>query len=180
MKFTKDIIKNYSIGNYTYGKPEIVSRWGGDLQIGKFCSIANNVKIFLAGNHRVDWVTTYPFPRIFEKFQGIKGAVRAEGKTIIGNDVWIADGATILPGVVVSDGAVIGSRTVVSRNVDPYCIFVGNPGRSVKRRFDDDSIMKLLKIKWWDWDINKIQENIPLLCGEDIKLFIDKHYKGGV
>ena len=170
----------HTAGVGTYGKVSVPDSSSSVLTIGKYCSFAHEIKVMLDCDHNVDWVTTYPFPRIFEKFQGIKGAVRAEGKTIIGNDVWIADGAIILPGVVVSDGAVIGSRTVVSRNVDPYCIFVGNPGRSVKRRFDDDSIMKLLKIKWWDWDINKIQENIPLLCGEDIKLFIDKHYKGGV
>lgn len=158
------------IGDFSYGCPEIL-HWGeaAQLKIGKFCSIANGVKIFLGGNHRVDWVTTYPFsgPKLSKIWLGkrrIEGQPATKGDVIIGNDVWIGYDATILSGVKIGDGAVIGANAVVAKDVRPYAIVVGNPAKEVRRRFDEEIIQKLLEIRWWDWPVEKIKKNIPLLC----------------
>jgi acetyltransferase-like isoleucine patch superfamily enzyme len=173
--FTRTLLANRNdciIGDYTYGNPEILE-WndGKKLCIGKYCSIAEGVKIFLGGNHRVDWLTTYPFNIINDNFQNakdIKGHPASKGDVIIGNDVWIGYGAVILSGVTIGDGSVIGAFTVVSKNVDPYSIVVGNPMKEVKKRFSADVIDKLLALKWWDWEINKINDNVKILCSNDI------------
>ena len=179
MKYTKDIYKKYPIGEYTYGNPAIIDHWGGNLRIGKFCSIADSgVVIMLGGNHRSDWITTYPFTKIFyQEFKHINGYPEKNGDTIIENDVWVCRDVLILPGIVIGDGAVIGARTVVSKNVPAYSVFVGNPGRVVKKRYSDDIIEKLLEIKWWSWDIDKIKKNVDLLCSDNISDFIEKNHK---
>jgi acetyltransferase-like isoleucine patch superfamily enzyme len=168
--------KKYKIGRYTYGKP-LVLDWNENstLKIGSFCSISGNVTILLGGNHRPDWVTTYPFNKIFKEFKHIKGHPNTKGDVIIGNDVWIGYGATILSGITIGDGAVIGPDTVVTKSVQPYSIVVGSPGRVIRKRFDDSTIKKLLQIKWWDWDIGKIKRNIPLMLDKDIDNFIKKN-----
>lgn len=172
--YTKDVLKRNDciVGEYTYGKPEILE-WGENkkLYIGKYCSIASNVKIFLGGNHRIDWITTYPFNIINDDFPNaceIKGHPASNGDVVIGNDVWIGYGATILSGVTIGDGAVIGAHTLVSKNIAPYTIVVGNPMMVVKKRFTDDVIDKLLKLKWWNWENKKINENIKILCSNDL------------
>ena len=178
---TKAAYKNYSIGDYTYGDPVVLGRWGGNLKVGKFCSIADNVVIMLGGNHRSDWITTYPFTNIYDKeFGHIKGSPEQSSDTVIGSDVWICRGVLILPGVVIGDGSVIGARTVVSKNVEPYSVFVGSPGRVVKKRFSPDLIEKLLEIKWWNWNIEKIKENVHLLCSDNLSAFVEKHYRSGM
>lgn len=168
--------KKYEIGRFTYGEPLIVG-WNecSTLKIGSFCSIAGKVTIFLGGEHRSDWVTTYPFNVIFNEFKDIKGHPRTKGDVIIGNDVWIGSGVTILSGVTIGDGAVIGASAVVAKSVEPYSIVVGNPARVVKKRFSEEIISKLIKIKWWNWDIDKIKENIPMMLNKDILEFIEKH-----
>ncbi len=166
----------YKIGKYTYGYPKIMN-WneGAKLEIGSFCSIADEVVIFLGGNHRNDWITTFPFNVLFENYKYIKGHPATKGDVIIGNDVWIGYGATILSGVHIGDGAVIGARSVVSRNVEPYSIVIGNPAKEVKKRFDPETIEELLKLKWWNWEINKIKDNIELLQSNKIIEFIEKN-----
>ncbi len=177
--YTKDNFskKRYQIGDFTYGKPQVYD-WGegANLIIGKFCSIASDVKIFIGGNHRTDWITTYPFPRMHEwpEVLGIKGHPSTKGDVVIGDDVWIANGATILSGVKIGSGAVIAGQAVVTKDVEPYCIVAGNPAKFIKKRFDDDSINKLLKIKWWDWPIEKIKQNVEILCSNDIKKLFDR------
>ncbi|MCL5783751.1 MAG: CatB-related O-acetyltransferase [Patescibacteria group bacterium] len=167
--YTKDLIpEKYrsNIGDYTYGNPQILE-WGegARLKIGKFCSIADQVVIFLGGNHRVDWVTTYPFNVLdWPEAKGISGHPATKGNVVIGNDVWIGYGVTILSGITIGDGAIIGARTVVTHNVDPYSVVVGNPGRQVKKRFDDQIIQKLLEDPWWNWPLEKIKKNIRRLC----------------
>lgn len=177
MKYTKDNpnYKQYDIGEHTYGFPTIYD-WpnSGKLKIGKFCSIAPNVNILLGGNHRPDWVTTYPFSD-FHGFRQFKGHPSSKGNVIIGNDVWIGMGANILSGVTIGDGAVIGLNTVVSKSVEPYSIVVGNPMKEISKRFSDKQIKEMLKIKWWDWDFEKIKENMPLLLNDKIDQFIKKH-----
>ena len=165
--------ESIDIGDFTYGLPKILS-WGesAHLKIGRFCSISDDVEIYLGGEHRTDWVTTYPFHSLF--MNPIDGHPRTKGDVIIGNDVWIGRGATILSGVVIGDGAVIGAQAVVAKHVLPYAIVAGNPIRYIKFRFTDDQIVELLKIKWWDWDHKKIIKYMPLFESTDIKKFIAK------
>ena len=166
----------YAVGAYTYGVPTVYA-WGegAKLVIGKFCSISSNVEIFLGGEHRTDWVTTYPFNIRFRSAKSFKGHPMTRGAVIIGNDVWIASGVKILSGVTVGDGAVIGAGAVVTSNVPAYAIAAGNPSRIVRYRFDTSIINQLLLIKWWDWSIEKIERNLPLMLSNDIDKFIHTH-----
>jgi virginiamycin A acetyltransferase len=170
----------YSIGKYTYGLP-IVKDWhqGSTLEIGNFCSIAENVTILLGGNHPVDWVSSFPFGVIFENFQERYYEHRgklSKGDVIIGNDVWIGINATILSGVKIGDGAIVAANAVVTKNVEPYTIVGGNPAKILKKRFSDEAISKLLVIQWWNWDIGKIEENLDLIVSDKIELFVDRHF----
>jgi acetyltransferase-like isoleucine patch superfamily enzyme len=166
-----------SFGKYTYGNPNIY--WGNSgakLIIGNFCSIADNVNIYLGGNHRMDWVTTYPFGHIhtnvFNTFNG-NGHPSTKGDIIIGNDVWIGSNVTIMSGVTIGDGAVIANNSHIVKDVEPYCLTGGNPAKLIKYRFTTEQIQKLLDIKWWYWDDEKINKNIHLLCNENIDYFIN-------
>jgi acetyltransferase-like isoleucine patch superfamily enzyme len=179
--FTKDFFKNesYKIGEFTYGKPHIF-HWGekADLSIGKYCSIARDVKIFLGGNHRTDWVSTYPFNVIsdnFPKAKNIQGHPATRGDVIIGNDVWIGYSATIFSGVTIGDGAVIGAFSVVTKNVKPYEIVAGNPARSIRMRFDEVTIFNLLKIAWWNWPVERINSQVEYICDNNIQEFIKRN-----
>lgn len=171
---TKDLCIQFrdQIGEYTYGFPEIFPFKDRTVKIGKFCSIANDVKIFLGHEHYMKRVSMYPF-NDFGDFTIDKDTFGySKGDVIIGNDVWIGYGAIILSGVTIGDGAVIGARSVVTKNVEPYTVVVGSPARPVKKRFEDETISRLLKIKWWNWSKEKIQRNLSLLCSEDISAFI--------
>ena len=180
--YTKDLLpKKYSIGEYTYGHPHVME-WeeGATLKIGKFCSIAPNVTIILGGNHRKDWITTYPFPAfplIWPEAKNIKNYITTKGDVIIGNDGWIGYGTIILSGVKIGDGSIIGAGSVVTKDVLPYTIVAGNPAREIGKRFDEETIKKLLQIKWWEWPIDKVKKEIPLLLSGNVKEFIKKHAK---
>lgn len=162
---------NVTIGKYSYGTPVIHFGKLEDkkLVIGKFCSIGKNVHVYLGGNHRTDWITTYPFPAKFTWAKKIQNYRVSKGDVIIGNDVWIGADVTILSGVAIGDGAVIGAGTVVTKDVPPYSMVVGNPGRVVKYRFDKDDVEYLLQLKWWDWDLKEIEDNIKYLLNDDIQ-----------
>jgi acetyltransferase-like isoleucine patch superfamily enzyme len=167
-----------SIGKYTYsdGNPKVFYQNNdAKLVVGKFCSIASSVTIYLGGNHRVDWVTTYPFGHInqdkFTDFNGV-GHPSTKGDVIIGNDVWIASDVTIMSGVTIGDGAVIANNSHVVKDVEPYSMVGGNPAKLIKYRFTKEQIEKLLEIKWWDWDDDKINKYTPLLCNNNIDDFI--------
>lgn len=166
-----------SFGKYTYGNPEI--RWDNPhakLIVKNFCSIACNVKIYLGGNHRVDWISTYPFGHIhkdvFNNFNG-EGHPSTKGYVIIGNDVWIGANVTIMSGVNIGDGAVIAANSHVVKDVEPYTLVGGNPAKLIKYRFTKEQIEKLLEIKWWDWDDEKINRFSTILCSNDIDNFIN-------
>ena len=166
------------VGRHTYGHEQITVRhWGepAELRIGSFCSIADRVDVFLGGNHRPDWVTTFPFPAFpdaWPQARGIEGVPVTNGDVVIGNDVWIGSNATIMSGVTVGDGAVIGTDSCVTRDVPPYAIVGGNPAQLLRMRFEPATVERLLAIRWWEWDDERIAANAKLLCDGDIEAFI--------
>lgn len=183
--FLKNIVKspNIIVGDYTYYDDfENVENFeknvkyhfdfiGDKLIIGKFCMIASDVKFIMNGaNHLTNALTTYPFA-IFGK--GWEDAMTGKqypqkGDIIVGNDVWIGYNATIMAGVTIGDGAIIATNSTVIKDVEPYSIVGGNPAIEIKKRFSIDQIERLLQLKWWEWDIAKITENIQYLTDSDI------------
>ncbi len=169
--------RRYDIGEYTYGKPKVYAHDSDTkFKIGKFCSIARDVTISLGGEHHTKRVTTYPFEYFFEDVWSHENHAGSKGNITIGNDVWIGHDATILSGVTIGDGAVIGAKTLVAKSIQPYEVVGGNPARKIRLRFSDSEIEKLLKIKWWDWPIEKILQETPYLLSEDISIFIERHF----
>jgi len=172
-----------TVGKYTYGADSIeLKQSGADLHIGKFCSIANGVKVYLGGNHKVDWITTWPFGDkhrdIFSKFQGCHSF--SKGSIFIGNDVWVGSNAVIMSGVKIGHGAVIAAHTVVTKDVPPYCVFAGNPGRIKKMRFSEEDIKFLLDLKWWDMSDEEINEISPILCSNNFDKLKEKYEKSNL
>jgi chloramphenicol O-acetyltransferase type B len=127
----------------------------------------------MGGNqgHNHDFFASYPLEVLRENFDGYKNsspiAYERKGDTVVGNDVWIGVEALILPGVKIADGAIIGARSVVTKNVGPYEVCAGNPAKLIRKRFSDDVIELLLKIQWWNWDVEKIRANIDVLVSKD-------------
>jgi virginiamycin A acetyltransferase len=143
------------------------------LIIGKFCSIACGARFLLtSANHTSKSLSTYPFPIFFEEWDLDKKQVASawdkKGDIVIGNDVWIGYEAVVLSGVHIGDGAIIGSRAVVTKDVAPYTVVGGIPAKEVKRRFDEETIEKLQKIQWWDWRFDKIQRFLPDIMNGEI------------
>ncbi|HNA87128.1 MAG TPA: CatB-related O-acetyltransferase [Nitrospira sp.] len=169
----------YKFGKWTYGIPKIY-QWGegANLTVGAFCSIADGVQIFLGGEHRTDWVSTYPFPVFWESARAIPGHPGTKGDVVIGNDVWIGHEAVILSGVRIGDGAVVGARAVIRSDVPPYHIAAGNPARVVRARFDEMTINRLLALAWWDWDDEKISRAVRFMTSQDVGEFLDKSERG--
>lgn len=179
---TQPQYEKHIIGKYTYGvkSPLVLTDnnggKNGTLKIGKYCSISSGVTIMLSGEHRPDWVTTYPFSAIFQNFRDYSEGVSAtKGDVEIGNDVWIGMNVLILSGVKIGDGAVIGAGCVVAKDVEPYAIVAGNPARLIRKRFPQDVIDKLLELKWWNWDRAKISENMPYLMSNRIEEFVKRN-----
>lgn len=149
------------------------------LIIGKFCSIACGAKfIFTSANHTSQSLSTYPFPIFFEEWgldiKQITTAWDNKGDTVVGNDVWIGYEAVILSGVHIGNGAIIGARAVVTKDVPPYTVVGGIPAKEIKKRFDEETIRKLQQIQWWNWSFDKIQRSLPHIAkGEVDKLYFD-------
>lgn len=157
--------QHFKIGDYTYGRPNVVyDKRHATLEIGKFCSIADDVVIMLGGEHRPDWTTTYPFYELFDRFKPYFPSM-TKGHVIIGNDVWIGQAAVILSGVHIGDGAIIGAHSVVTKDVEAYAIVAGNPARTIRMRFNPQTVQAFLKMKWWDWPTERIFQNVAKLLG---------------
>ncbi|MFG0800834.1 CatB-related O-acetyltransferase [Leclercia sp. GLN_9] len=174
----KSLIAKYKweVGDHTYGIPKIFEAGMAHLEIGKFCSLASGINIIL-GNHNINTATTYPFTSLKKYWPG---AIRdnisdhhTNGDIIIGNDVWIGSNATIMSGVTIGDGAVVAANSVVTKNVEPYSIVGGSPAKLLRMRHSSNTIDALLKIKWWDWSDDIIDERIKYLLS-DIDDFINR------
>lgn len=186
LAFLKHFIKasNIFIGDYTYFDD---SRYGPEkfeeynvlynhnvskvkLVIGKFCAIAAETRFIMTGDHKLDAISTYPFPVFGGGWETAYNILDlpTKGDLVVGNDVWFGYDSLIRGGVTIGDGAIIATRAVVVKDVPPYAIVAGNPAKVVKMRFDDKTIERLLQISWWNWDIEKITRNLPLICNLDV------------
>lgn len=186
--FLKNVVKNPNIivGDYTYYDDfENVENFeknvkyhydfvGDKLTIGKFCMIASDVKFIMNGaNHLTNALTTYPFAIFGNGWENAmyNKSYPQKGDINIGNDVWIGYNATIMAGVNIGDGAIIATNSTVTKDVEPYSIVGGNPAKEIKKRFPEETISKLLELKWWNWDIERITKNIQnLTCNEIDKI----------
>lgn len=147
------------------------------LLIGKFCSIACGAKfIFTSANHTLKSLSTYPFPLFFDAWGLEKARVTDawdnKGDIVIGNDVWIGYEAVIMQGVTIGDGAIVGARAVVTKDVPPYTIVAGVPAKPIRRRFSEDIMEKLLAIHWWDWSAEKIAKNLAAIQSGQVHALI--------
>lgn len=187
--FLKNIItrKNIEVGDYTYYddfddplsfENNVLYHFdmlGDKLIIGKFCAIASGVKFIMNGaNHETEPISTFPFAifangweKINEGFELTK-KYPYKGDTIIGNDVWIGHDVLIMPGVKIGNGAIIATRSVVTKDVPDYAIVGGNPAKVIRKRFDELTIERLLKIAWWDWNPEEITEHLHLINSRDV------------
>lgn len=169
---------NLEVGEGTYFNGIHIYCWDKrvNIKIGKYCSFADKINIVAGGEHDKDWVTTSPLIDRWkmEQYYDLKKP-RYKGDIIIGNDVWVAFGATILSGVKIGDGAVVAAGSVVTKDIPPYAIVGGVPAKVIKYRFDDEIIKSLQDIKWWDWD----QETIKKRVGDftEPEVFIQKYCK---
>jgi acetyltransferase-like isoleucine patch superfamily enzyme len=172
-RYTRNAIThpNIQVGEYTYGTPTV--RWlAGDIRlvIGKFCSIGSNVSFMMGGNHRTDFVSTYPFAALKSDWPGATGIMpTSKGDVVVGNDVWFGTGAMVMSGVTIGDGACIGACAVVTKDVPPYTIVAGNPAKPIRKRFEDDVIATLLRMRWWDWPQERIRQHIDVICSDNIQ-----------
>lgn len=166
---------NIHIGDYTYGHPNISVETGRyHIYIGKFCSIAHGVYILVDSEHPTKWVTTFPLGNHIYSIARKETFCESKGDIHIGNDVWIGLNSVILSGTTVGDGAVIGAGAIVTKDVSDYEIVGGNPAKGIKFRFEPAQIKALKQIEWWNWPLNKIEENSHLLQSPRIDEFIMK------
>lgn len=187
--YLKDVITgpNIEVGEYTiyndfvrdprdFEKNNVLYHYpvnGDRLVIGRFCSIACGAKfMFTSGNHSMQSLANYTFPIFFDEWgldaKDICDAWDNKGDTVIGNDVWIGYEAVIMPGVKIGDGAVIGTRALVTKDVPPYTIVGGVPAKPIRCRFDDATVEKLEALRWWDWDEDRLKRALPAIQAGDI------------
>lgn len=188
--YLKDVVSgtNIQVGDYTmyndfvndprdFEKNNVLYHYpvnGDRLEIGKFCSIACGAKfLFTSANHALRSLSTYPFPIFFDEWEldakDIRSAWDNKGDIILGNDVWVGYEAVILSGVTIGDGAIIGTRAVVTKDVPPYTIVGGVPAKPLRRRFDDETVERLLALRWWDWEEEKIKHHIAAIQAGDVE-----------
>lgn len=186
MRFIKNLITrpNIEVGEFTYyDDPDVFADFeqnilyhypfiGDKLVIGKFCAIATGTKFIMNGaNHKIDGFSTYPF-QIFrngwEKVLPDLSQLPYKGDTVLGNDVWLGFETLVMPGVKIGDGAIVASRSVVTKDIEPYTIVGGNPATPIRKRFDDATIAALLEIRWWDWPSEVISENLKAITSNNL------------
>lgn len=182
--FLKNIINNpqIEVGDFTYyDDPEDPRNFernvlylfdfiGDKLIIGKFCQIAAGVKFIMNGaNHAQNGFSTYPFKVMGGAWSDSPLPPHIKGDTVVGNDVWIGHGATIMPGVTIGDGAIIAAQSIVTKDVEPYTIVGGNPATEIRKRFDVQTIDRLLNIAWWNWGLDKITQHVSAIAAGDIE-----------
>lgn len=187
--FLKNVVhkKNVEIGDYTYYESQHGENFEDNIMyhldmfhdkliIGKFCSLAEGCRFIMNGSvHSTEDVSSYPFHLFGNGWQyalNENSKYRIKGDTVIGNDVWIGYHATIMPGIHIGDGAVIGAHAVVTKDVPPYTIVGGNPAKEIRKRFDDKTIEKLLEMQWWNWNIEKISKYIKLINSTNVEKLI--------
>ena len=165
----RDFEKNNVLYHYPTNRDRLI--------MGKFCSIACGAKfLFTSANHTQKSLSTYPFPIFFDEWdldvEDITSAWDRKGDIIIGNDVWIGYEAVIMSGVTIGDGAIIGARSVVTKDIPPYTIVGGVPARQIRRRFSEETIAALLELKWWNWPREKIARKIEAIKNGDMKALV--------
>jgi virginiamycin A acetyltransferase len=177
---------NIVVGDYTYfdatGSPDERAKdfqannvlyhfefIGDRLCIGSFCCIASKVRFLMNGaSHAALGVSAYPFPIFGQGWEAAALPADNRGDTVVGNDVWIGYGAIILPGRKIGHGAVVGAGSLVSRDVPPYHVVGGNPARTIRPRFSERDVERLLALAWWDWPRDKITRNLAAISGADL------------
>lgn len=190
MVYLKSVVKNPNIivGDFTmyhdwvndpaqFEKNNVLYHYpvnNDKLIIGKYCSIACGAKfMFTSGNHAMKSLSTYPFPLFIDEWEqdwkNLTNAWDNKGDIVVGNDVWIGYEAVIMQGVHIGDGAIIGTRAVVTKDVLPYTIVGGMPAKPIKKRFDEKTIDKLMAIKWWNWPPEQVKENLPVIMSGNIE-----------
>jgi virginiamycin A acetyltransferase len=167
-----------NIGKYTYvicnEKPEVYFEDPDNMcSIGRFCSVGARLKVYGGGEHRMDWISTYPFEKVIDDKE-LKGHPSSKGPVIIGNDVWIGNDVTILSGSIIGDGCCIGAGSVVRGKFAPYTVILGNPAKVHRRRFSEDIARKLQKLAWWDWELEDIRKILPELHSSSWNLLFEK------
>jgi len=184
--FLRDLItrENISVGDYSYyddfeGPDDFETKnvlyhysfSPEKLIIGKFCSLARKTTFIMHGNHKIDGFSSFPFGIFGHGWEqdNPPSDFPNKGDTVVGNDVWFGYDCTILSGITIGDGAIIGAKAVVTKDVPPYTIVGGNPATIIRTRFDQATIDTLLKIRWWDWDAEKISRNIKAIIGTDLQ-----------
>ena len=166
------------VGKHTYGEIVVDTYEGSEskITIGKYCSISRDVRFINGGIHPIGWVSLYPF-RIRWQMEGAlqDGMPTTKGPIKVMNDVWIGTGSTVLSGVTIGNGAIIMAGSIVTKDVPAFTIVGGIPAKPVKKRFSDEAIQALEKIKWWDWSEEKVKKNVELLSATDLTKFIETH-----
>ncbi|WP_342650799.1 CatB-related O-acetyltransferase [Pseudomonas sp. REB1044] len=162
-----------TVGVGSYGIPEVAD-FGDDavLRIGNYTSIAAGVQILLGGEHRTDWLTTYPFPAMIDGLEDIKDYAPSKGDVVIGSDCWICTNAVILSGVTIGHGAIVAAGALVSRDVPPYAVVGGNPCKFIRWRFDEPVREALLDAAWWNWPVEEVKEVARMLSSADLDDFL--------
>ena len=169
------------VGRHTYGYELLSVRyWGGPaaLRIGSFCSIADRGVALLGGNHRTDWISTFPFsgfPENWPEAEHIHGHPQTNGDIVLGNEVWMGTRVTIMSGVTVGHGAVLAADSTVVKDVPPYAIVGGNPARLLRMRFSARQTAGLLAVRWWDWPDEQIRAEVGLLASDRVDEFLARH-----
>jgi acetyltransferase-like isoleucine patch superfamily enzyme len=169
------------MGNMSYYAPNVVKFKGdtGRVLIGNFASVAPDADFYVGGLHRVEWVSLYGLRAMLELPGAYEdGFTHGRGDIVVGSDTWVTNGCTVLSGVTIGDGAVVGTKAVVAKDVRPYAIVVGNPAKEIGRRFSDEQVDALLRIRWWDWPTERVKEHVDALSSPDVDAFIARFDPG--